>query len=132
MIRVGNLDRSIKFYTERLGMNLLRTWDIPEEKYTLVFLGYGTEMNSTVLELTYNYGVTSYEHGGAYGHIAIGVPDVKSLVTELRSHDVPIDYEDDSGFMAFITDPDGYAIELLNEKKMMEEAEKAMKAQGTL
>lgn len=131
MIRVGDLDRSIKFYTERLGMRMLRKWDVPDDKYTLVFLGYGTEMNSTVLELTYNYGVSSYTHDGAYGHIAIGVEDVKSLVAELRSHDVPIHYEDDSGFMAFIVDPDGYYIELLNETKMMEKAEADMKEQGT-
>ncbi|KAK7201304.1 trypanothione-dependent glyoxalase I [Novymonas esmeraldas] len=131
MIRVGDLDRSIKFYTERLGMTMLRKWDVPADKFTLVFLGYGTEMNSTVLELTYNYGVTSYKHDEAYGHIAIGVEDVKSLVAEMREHNVPIDYEDDSGFMAFIVDPDGYYIELLDEKRMMEKAAADMKEQGT-
>ncbi|KAG5492721.1 hypothetical protein JKF63_01301 [Porcisia hertigi] len=131
MIRVGDLDRSIKFYSERLGMKVLRKWDCPQDKYTLVFLGYGTELNSTVLELTYNYGVTSYEHGEAYGHIAIGVEDVKSLVADMRDHGVSIDYEDESGFMAFVVDPDGYYIELLNEKMMMEKAEADMKAQGT-
>ncbi|GET92819.1 glyoxalase i [Leishmania tarentolae] len=131
MIRVGDLDRSIKFYTERLGMKVLRKWDVPQDKYTLVFLGYGPEKNSTVLELTYNYGVTSYEHGEAYGHIAIGVDDVKALVADMRKHDVPIDYEDESGFMAFVVDPDGYYVELLNEKMMMEKAETDMKEQGT-
>ncbi|KAG5466340.1 hypothetical protein LSCM4_01488 [Leishmania orientalis] len=131
MIRVGDLDRSVKFYTERLGMTLLRKWDVPEEEYTLVFLGYGTEMNSTVLELTYNYGVTSYKHGEGYGHVAIGVEDVKALVAEMRQHDVPVDYEDESGFMAFVVDPDGYKIELLNEKMMMIKAESDMKEQGT-
>ncbi|CAM43509.1 glyoxalase I [Leishmania braziliensis MHOM/BR/75/M2904] len=131
MIRVGDLDRSVKFYTERLGMKMLRKWDVPQDKYTLVFLGYGTEVSSTVLELTYNYGVTSYKHGEAYGHIAIGVEDVKALVAEMRTHDVPIDYEDESGFMAFVVDPDGYYIELLNEKMMMEKAEADMKEQGT-
>lgn len=131
MIRVGDLDRSIKFYTERLGMKVLRKWDVPQDKYTLVFLGYGPEMSSTVLELTYNYGVTSYKHDEAYGHIAIGVEDVKELVTDMRKHNVPIDYEDESGFMAFVVDPDGYYIELLNEKMMMEKAEADMKEQGT-
>ncbi|KAG5467426.1 hypothetical protein CUR178_01069 [Leishmania enriettii] len=131
MIRVGDLDRSVKFYTERLGMTLLRKWDVPEEEYTLVFLGYGTEMNSTVLELTYNYGVTSYTHGEGYGHVAIGVEDVKALVAEMRQHEVPVDYEDESGFMAFVVDPDGYKIELLNEKMMMIKAESDMKEQGT-
>lgn len=131
MIRVGDLDRSINFYTQRLGMKLLRKWDMPEDKYTLVFLGYDSEKNSTVLELTYNYGVTSYKHDEAYGHIAIGVEDVKALVAELRKHDVPIDYEDDSGFMAFVVDPDGYYIELLNTDKMISKAEEMMKEQGT-
>lgn len=131
MIRVGDLDRSIAFYTERLGMKLLRKWDMPEDKYTLAFLGYDTEKNSTVLELTYNYGTTSYTHGEAYGHIAIGVDDVKGMVAELRQHNVPIDYEDDSGFMAFVVDPDGYYIELLNEKQMIAKSERQMKEQGT-
>lgn len=132
MIRVGDLDRSINFYTQRLGMTLLRKWDVPEDKYTLAFLGFGTELDSTVLELTYNYGVTSYEHGGAYGHIAIGVDDVKGLVAELKTHNVPIDYEDASGFMAFLVDPDGYYIELLDQQKMMAKARVQMKEQGTL
>lgn len=123
MIRVGDLERSIQFYTERLGMKLLRKADRPEEEYTLVFLGYGTEKDSTVLELTYNYGVKSYEHGGAYGHIAIAVDDVPKAVADLKANNVPVDYEDDCGFMAFIRDPDGYQIELLNEKMMLEKAE---------
>ncbi|KAG5466882.1 hypothetical protein LSCM1_01059 [Leishmania martiniquensis] len=131
MIRVSDLERSVKFYTERLGMTMLRKWDVPEEEYTLVFLGYGTEMNSTVLELTYNYGVASYNHGDAYGHIAIGVDDVKTLVAEMRDHQVLVDYEDESGFMAFVVDPDGYKIELLNEQMMMQKAEADMREQGT-
>lgn len=132
MIRVGDLDRSIKFYTEALGMKFLRKWDYPEDEFTLAFLGYGTEKDSTVLELTYNYGKKTYEHGGAYGHMAIGVDDVKQTVTELKEKGVPVDYEDDRGFMAFIRDPDGYEIELLNEKMMVEKAEKQMKDQGTI
>lgn len=131
MIRVGDLERSITFYTERMGMNLLRKWVVAEENYTLAFLGYGTEMDSTVLELTYNHGVSSYEHGGAYGHIAIGVPDVKAVVADMKAHNIPIDYEDEAGFMAFVVDPDGYYIELLNEKMMMDKAEKDMREQGT-
>ncbi|EPY31304.1 lactoylglutathione lyase [Strigomonas culicis] len=131
MIRVGDLQRSIDFYTQRLGMKLLRTWDMKEDEFTLAFLGYGTELESTVLELTYNYGQTSYEHGGAYGHIAIGVEDVKATMAELKKHNVPVDYEDDEGFMAFIVDPDGYYIELLNEKMMCDKAAKQMKEQGT-
>lgn len=132
MIRVGDLDRSIKFYTECVGMKFLRKCDYPEDEFTLVFLGFGTEMDSTVLELTYNYGVKSYEHGGAYGHIAIAVDDVKKAISELKAKNIPVDYEDDRGFMAFIRDPDGYQIELLNEKMMLEKAEKQMKDQGTL
>lgn len=132
MIRVGDLDRSIKFYTECIGMKFLRKWDYPEDEYTLAFLGFGTEMDSTVLELTYNYGVKSYEHGGAYGHIAIAVDDVKKSISELKAKNIPVDYEDDKGFMAFIRDPDGYQIELLNEKMMLEKAERQMREQGTL
>lgn len=132
MIRVGNLERSIKFYTECLKMKLLRTRDVPEDKFTLAFLGYAGEDESAVLELTYNYGVETYTHGEAYGHIAIGVDDVKALVAELRAKDVPIDYERDDGYMAFVVDPDGYYIELLNEKMMLERARKAREAQGTL
>lgn len=123
MIRVGDLDRSINFYTERLGMKFLRKSDHPDEEYTLVFLGYGTEKDSTVLELTYNYGVSSYDHGQAYGHIAIAVDDVHKAVAELKENNIPIDYQDDRGFMAFIRDPDGYQIELLNEKMMLKNAE---------
>ena len=113
-----------QFYTELLGMTLLRTWDVPEDEYTLAFLGYGDEIESTVLELTYNYGVTKYEHGGAYGHICIGVEDVKEVVAALKSAEVEITYESDDGFMAFLVDPDGYSIELLNEGMMMEKARK--------
>ncbi|KPI85459.1 glyoxalase I [Leptomonas seymouri] len=132
MIRVGDMERSISFYTQRLGMKLLRKWDFSEDKYTLAFLGYDTEKNTAVLELTYNYGVASYKHGDAYGHIAIGVEDVKAVVADMREHGVPIDYEDEEGFMAFVVDPDGYYVEILNTEKMMAKAEKMMKEQGTL
>ena len=101
-------------------MTLLRTCDFPEDAFTLAFIGYGDEMESTLLELTYNYGVTKYEHGGAYGHICIGVKDVKEAVSAPKSAEVEITYESDDGFMAFLVDPDGYSIELLNECMMME------------
>lgn len=131
MLRVGNLERSIQFYTTHLGLKLLRTWDNPAEEFTLAFLGYGTEAESTVIELTYNYGKDKYEHGGAYGHICIGVEDVDADVTRLRAAGVEIDYHSDDGFMAFIVDPDGYYIELLNENRMVSKALKDMKEQGT-
>ncbi|ORC92165.1 lactoylglutathione lyase-like protein [Trypanosoma theileri] len=131
MIRVGDLERSIKFYTEALGMRLLRKWDCPEDKFTLVFLGYGTESETAVLELTYNYGQSEYKHGDAYGHIAIGVEDVNEEVSRLKKMNVTIDYESGDGFMAFIVDPDGYYIELLNTKQMMDKAKKHMEEQGT-
>jgi lactoylglutathione lyase len=76
MLRVGDMERSVKFYTEVLGMKLLRTTDRPEQKYSLAFVGYDDEKRSAVLELTYNYGVERYELGSAFGHVAIGVPDV--------------------------------------------------------
>lgn len=133
MIRVGDLDRSIKFYTECLKMKEMRRRDAPEDKYTVVFLGYDkTEEDGPTIELTYNYGVTSYTQGEAFGHIAIGVEDVKALVAELREKGVTIDYEREDGYMAFVVDPDGYYIEVLNEKMVMERARKAMKDQGKL
>ena len=130
MLRVGNLQRSIDFYTEKLGMRLLRTWDNPAERFTLAFLGYGTEAETTVLELTYNYEVDKYEHGGAYGHICIGVEDVDAEVERMKGLGVTIDYHSDDGFMAFIVDPDGYYIELLNEKRMIDKANQDMKEQS--
>ncbi len=122
MLRVGDLKRSVDFYTKALGMKFLRTCDFPEETYTLVFLGFGPETETAVIELTYNYGVTKYEHGGAYGHICIGVPDVKAAVETLKAFGAEITYESDDGFMAFTKDPDGYQIELLNEGMMMDQA----------
>lgn len=119
MYRVGDLPRSIEFYTKVLGMTHLRTVDVKEEEYTLAFLGYGPETEATVLELTYNYGKKTYDHGGAYGHICIGVPDLNAEVARLKQLHVPIDYHSSDGFMAFIQDPDGYQIELLNDSMMM-------------
>jgi lactoylglutathione lyase len=118
MIRVGNLDRSVDFYTRLLGMKELRRRDVPEGKYTLAFVGYGDEASNTVLELTYNYGVEKYEHGTAFGHLAIGVPDVKATCERLRAEGVKITREPGpvkfgTTVIAFIEDPDGYKIELI-------------------
>lgn len=118
MLRVGDLDRSIAFYTTHLGMKELRRTDVPDGKYTLVFLGYGDESTHTVLELTYNYGVTEYEIGTAFGHLALGVPDIYGTCEELRKVGVKISREPGpvkfgTTLIAFIEDPDGYKIELI-------------------
>jgi lactoylglutathione lyase len=119
MLRVGNLQRSIDFYTKCLGMRLLRTSDFPADEFTLAFLGYNSEVDAgSVIELTYNYGKEKYEHGGAYGHIALGVTDVKAEVERLKGLGVEAGYVSDDYFMAFISDPDGYDIELLNEQRL--------------
>jgi lactoylglutathione lyase len=119
MLRVGNLQRSIDFYTRVLGMQLLRTSDNPEYKYTLAFLGYdGGNPGQAEIELTYNWGVESYEMGTAYGHIAIGVPDVAAACERIRAAGGAITREPGpvkggSTIIAFVTDPDGYKIELI-------------------
>jgi lactoylglutathione lyase len=121
MLRVGNLDRSIAFYTTHLGMKELRRNDVPDGKYTLVFLGYGDESKETVLELTYNYGVEKYEMGGAFGHLAVGVPDIYGSCETMRAAGVKISREPGpvkfgTTLIAFIEDPDGYKIELIQRK----------------
>ena len=122
MLRVGDLRRSIAFYTEVLGMKLLRTTQRPDQKYDLAFLGYGQNPEHAEIELTYNYGVDRYEIGGAYGHIAIGVPDVAATCSAVRSkaqqYGGAITREagpvkGGTTVIAFITDPDGYKIELI-------------------
>jgi len=122
MLRVGDLRRSIAFYTEVLGMKLLRTTQRPDQKYDLAFLGYGQNPEHAEIELTYNYGVDRYEMGGAYGHIAIGVPDVAATCSAVRSkaqqYGGAITREagpvkGGTTVIAFITDPDGYKIELI-------------------
>ena len=118
MLRVGDLQRSIDFYTNVLGMNLLRTTERPEQKYSLAFVGYGTNPDHAELELTYNHGVDQYEMGGAYGHIAIGVPDVYASCDRIRAAGGNITREPGpvkggSTVIAFVTDPDGYKIELI-------------------
>ena len=121
MLRVGDLQRSVKFYTETLGMKLLRTTDRPEQKYSLAFVGYGSEDSTAVLELTYNYGVDKYEMGGAFGHIAIGVPDVAGACSKVRSAGGKVTREPGpvkggSSVIAFVEDPDGYKIEFIERK----------------
>jgi len=121
MLRVGDLPRSVAFYTTHLGMKELRRNDVPDGKYTLVFLGYGDDSTETVLELTYNYGLTAYEMGGAFGHLAIGVPDIYATCEAMRAAGVKISREPGpvkfgTTLIAFIDDPDGYKIELIQRK----------------
>ena len=118
MLRVGDLQRSIKFYTEVMGMQMLRTTDRPDQKYSLAFVGYDTEDKASVLELTYNYGVDKYAQGDAFGHIAIGVPDCRAACDRIRAGggNVTRDAGPVKGgttVIAFVTDPDGYKIELI-------------------
>jgi lactoylglutathione lyase len=118
MVRVGDLQRSIDFYTRVLGMKLLRTTDRPEQKYSLAFVGYDSEERSAVLELTYNYGVERYDHGSAYGHVAIGVPDVAAACAGVRGSGGKVTREPGpvkggTTVIAFVEDPDGYKIELI-------------------
>ena len=121
MLRVGNLQRSIDFYTEVLGMKLLRQPDNPEYKYTLAFLGYGSNPEHTELELTYNYGTDSYDLGTAYGHIAIAVPDAAQACSAVKAKNGKITREagpvkGGNTVIAFVEDPDGYKIELIERK----------------
>jgi lactoylglutathione lyase len=121
MIRVGDLDRSVRFYTDVLGMQLLRRKEYPDGKFTLAFLGYGDEKNNTALELTYNWGVTEYDIGNAFGHIAIEVDDVYRAAERIREQGGEIIREPGpmnagTTIIAFVKDPDGYEIELLAPK----------------
>lgn len=118
MLRVGDLQRSVDFYTKGFGMKEVRRRDVPDGKYTLVFVGYGDEEDSTVLELTYNYGVDKYEMGTAFGHLAIGVPDVAATTEKLRAMGTKVTREPGpvkfgTSIIAFVEDPDGYKIELI-------------------
>ncbi|MGB5261706.1 MAG: lactoylglutathione lyase [Gammaproteobacteria bacterium] len=121
MLRVGDIGRSVDFYTSVLGMKLLRQKDYPDGKFTLAFVGYGEEADNTVLELTCNWDTDSYETGDGFGHIAIEVEDVYSAVDELRSRGGKVIREAGpmnagTTILAFIEDPDGYQIELLGKK----------------
>jgi len=118
MLRVTNLERSVDFYTRLMGMAELRRRDVPDGKYTLVFVGYGDEDSNTALELTYNYGVDKYELGTQFGHLAISFPDVTATCEMLRKEGVKITREAGpvkfgTTVIAFIEDPDGYKIELI-------------------
>ncbi len=121
MLRVGDLQRSIDFYTKVLGMTLLRTSENPEYKYTLAFVGYGKNPDHAELELTYNWGVDKYELGTAYGHIAISADDIVAACDSARANGGNVTREPGpvkggSTIIAFITDPDGYKIELIERK----------------
>jgi lactoylglutathione lyase len=121
MIRVGDLDRSIRFYTEVLGMRLLRRKDYPEGDFTLAFVGYGEESEQAVIELTWNWGVTHYEQGNGFGHLAVEVDDVYQAVERIRAQGGKIVREAGpmnagSTLIAFVEDPDGYLIELLGPR----------------
>jgi lactoylglutathione lyase len=122
MLRVGDLERSVAFYTGVLGMRVLRTTDRPDQRYTLAFVGYGDESDGAVLELTYNYGVDRYELGTAYGHVAIEVDDAKRACDAVRARGGTVTR--DAGpvkggttVIAFVQDPDGYKIELIERKR---------------
>lgn len=119
MLRVANLEASLAFYTQSLGMRLLRKQDFPEGRFTLAFIGYGDESDTTVLELTHNWDTQSYELGNAYGHIAIGVEDVYATAQKIKDSGGKIVREPGpmkhgKTLLAFAEDPDGYKIELLN------------------
>lgn len=121
MLRVGDLDRSIAFYTDVLGMRLLRRNDYPQGEFTLAFLGYGEERSEAVIELTYNWGVDRYELGSGYGHIALEVDDVYQSCEAIRARGGKIIREAGpmnagTTVIAFVEDPDGYAIELIGRK----------------
>jgi lactoylglutathione lyase len=118
MLRVGDMQRSVNFYTKVLGMKLLRTTDRPEQKYALAFVGYDDEESTAVIELTYNYGVERYDLGTAFGHIAIGVPDVKAACERVRASGGKVTREagpvkGGTSVIAFVEDPDGYKIEFI-------------------
>ncbi|MEY3579660.1 MAG: lactoylglutathione lyase [Pseudomonadota bacterium] len=118
MLRVGDMQRSINFYTKVMGMTLLRTTDRPDQKYTLAFLGYGSNPEHAEIELTFNYGVDQYDLGTAYGHIAIGVQDAAATCAAVKASGGNVTREagpvkGGNTVIAFIQDPDGYKIELI-------------------
>lgn len=122
MIRVGDLKRSIDFYTRVMGMTLHRTSENPEYQYSLAFVGYGDESTSSVIELTYNWGTEKYDHGTAFGHIAIGVDDVAKMCEDVRQAGGRVTREagpvkGGKTIIAFVEDPDGYKIELIQNSQ---------------
>ncbi|MDR0776866.1 MAG: lactoylglutathione lyase [Azonexus sp.] len=121
MIRVGDLERSIAFYTEILGMRLLRRQDYPEGRFTLAFVGYGSESEGAVLELTHNWDTPTYDLGNGYGHLALAVPDAASACTEIKRRGGKVVREagpmkHGTTVIAFVEDPDGYKVELIEAK----------------
>ena len=121
MLRVGDLDRSLRFYTEVLGMRLLRRNDYPDGKFTLAFVGYQDESDGAVLELTYNWGVDKYEIGTGYGHVALEVDDAYAACAEIKQRGGAVTREagpmkHGTTVIAFVQDPDGYKIELIQKK----------------
>ena len=121
MLRVGDLQRSIDFYTRVMGMQLLRTTDRPEQKYSLAFVGYGDESSGAVVELTYNYGVASYDIGTGFGHLAIAVDNAAATCDAVRAAGANVTREagpvkGGNTVIAFVQDPDGYKIELIESK----------------
>lgn len=119
MIRVNNLDESLKFYCDHLGMKLLRKQDYPGGEFTLAFIGYGDEKNNTVIELTHNWGTSSYEQGSAFGHLALGVNDIYKVCNDLKAKGVKVVREagpmkHGGAVIAFLEDPNGYKIELID------------------
>jgi len=119
MIRVNNLDESLKFYCDHLGMKLLRKQDYPGGEFTLAFIGYGDEKNNTVIELTHNWGTSSYDQGNAFVHLALGVDDIYKVCSDLKAKGVKVVREagpmkHGSAVIAFIEDPNGYKVELID------------------
>jgi len=121
MLRVGDLERSIRFYTEVLGMRLLRRTDVPSQQYTLAFVGYADERHAAVLELTYNYGVAGYDPGTAFGHVAVEVDDAAGACAAVKAKGGNVTREagpvkGGTTVIAFVQDPDGYKIELIERR----------------
>lgn len=121
MLRVGNMERSVKFYTEVLGMKVLRTTDRPEQKYSLAFVGYDDESRASVLELTYNYGTDNYDLGTAYGHVAIEVDNAAAMCEAVAAKGGKVTraagpVKGGTTVIAFVEDPDGYKIEFIERK----------------
>jgi len=130
MLRVGNLDESLKFYCELLGMKLLRQKDYPGGEFTLAFVGYGDESDHSVLELTYNWGTNHYDLGDAYGHIAIGVDDIYQTCEQIKAQGGKVTREPGpmkhgSTVIAFVEDPNGYKVELIQVKSLTAEPPEA-------
>ena len=124
MLRVGDLERSLAFYTEVLGMRLLRRKDYPAGRFTLAYLGYGEERDTTVLELTHNWDTSSYEIGTGYGHLAIGVRDIQAVCAAIRAKGgrvvrEPGPMKHGSTVIAFVEDPDGYKVELIEQASLV-------------